>query len=158
MSFRINYYQASPEAMQAMMGLEKVIKKQYPEIDGIPKTLLELVKIRVSQLNQCAFCLDMHSKDALAEGDNTQRLLLLSAWREAPCYSAQERAALAWAEALTLVATSNISEELFAQVNQAFTEKQLTNLTLAICSINGWNRFAVGLGANVGSYQPGQFD
>ncbi|GAB3031210.1 carboxymuconolactone decarboxylase family protein [Bowmanella dokdonensis] len=158
MSIRVNYSEASPGALKAMLGLEKHVSGIADKPDGLPLTLLELVRFRVSQLNSCAFCLDMHSKDALAKGEKGQRLYLLNAWREAPFYTAQEQAALEWAESLTLMATKGIPDTLFERVKPHFSDQQLTDLTLAIVAINGWNRFAVGLGADIGSYQPGQFD
>lgn len=158
MSFRINFYQSSPAAVQAMQGLEMHINSIADKPDGLPKALLELVKMRVSQLNGCAFCLDMHSQDARAMGETEQRLYLLSAWHESPCYSAQERAALEWCEMLTKLSQISVTEDSFERVRQHFSDKQMCDLTLAINAINGWNRFCVGLGAEVGSYRVGQFD
>jgi AhpD family alkylhydroperoxidase len=108
--------------------------------------------MRTSQLNGCAFCLDMHSKDARARGEGEQRLHLLNAWREAPFYSARERAALAWCEALTLLPQSGAPDEVYEQVARQFDEQEIVALTLAIVAINGWNRFAVGLRSPVGDY------
>ena len=158
MSVRVNYYQQAPGAVQAMMALEKYLATIADQPQGLPKTLLELVKMRVSQLNRCAFCLDMHSKDSRAAGETEQRLYLLSAWRESPCYTEQERAALQWAEVLTNLSHAEVSEACYYDVKQCFSDKQMADLTLAINAINGWNRFCVGLGADVGSYQVGQFD
>ncbi|GGO70069.1 carboxymuconolactone decarboxylase family protein [Bowmanella pacifica] len=158
MSFRVNFYQSSPAAVQAMQGLEKYLSSIADRPEGLPKALMELVKMRVSQLNGCAYCLDMHSKDARAMGETEQRLYLLSAWHESPCYTAQECAALEWCEVLTKLSETTPSEACFERVKRHFTDKQMTDLTLAINAINGWNRFCVGLGAEVGSYQVGQFD
>jgi AhpD family alkylhydroperoxidase len=127
--------------------------KHYLQDSGLEPSLRKLVKLRASQLNGCAYCLDMHSKDARAEGETEQRIYVLSAWREAPFYSARERAALAWTEAVTLI-PGGISEELYATVREHFNEKELVDLTMEIVTINGWNRLAIALGADVGSYQP----
>jgi AhpD family alkylhydroperoxidase len=145
---RIDYNKVAPGAVHAMLGLEK-----YTHASGLELSLLELVKMRASQINGCAYCLDMHSKDARAEGESEQRLYVLSAWREAPFYSARERAALAWTEAVTQI-SGGIPDELFRSVREHFSEKELVDLTMAVVAINGWNRLAVGLGAEVGSYQP----
>jgi AhpD family alkylhydroperoxidase len=115
------------------------------------------VKLRASQLNGCAYCLDMHSKDARAEGETEQRIYVLSAWREAPFYTERERAALAWTEAVTLI-PDGISDELSTAVREHFSEKELVDLTMEIVTINGWNRIAIALGADVGSYQPRRRD
>ncbi|MFI5235482.1 MAG: carboxymuconolactone decarboxylase family protein [Gemmatimonadales bacterium] len=144
---RIDYAKAAPGAVQAMRGLER-----YLHECGLERPLLELIKLRASQLNGCAYCLDMHSKDALANGETPQRLHVLSAWREAPFYSPRERAALAWTEAVTRL-DDGVPDELFQSVREQFNEHELTDLTLAIVAINGWNRLAIGLGAEVGSYQ-----
>jgi AhpD family alkylhydroperoxidase len=145
---RIDYNKVAPGAVHAMLGLVN-----YTHASGLELSLVELVKMRASQINGCAYCLDMHSKDARAEGENEQRLYVLSAWREAPFYSARERAALAWTEAVTQI-SGGISDELFRSVREHFSEKELVDLTMAVVAINGWNRLAVGLGAKVGSYQP----
>ncbi len=140
MEQRIEYAKAAPGALHAMLGLE-------------PK-LLELVKMRASQLNGCAYCLDMHSKDARAAGETEQRLYVLPAWREAPFYTPRERAALAWTEALTLISATDVGDALFAEVREHFDEKELVNLTMAVIAINGWNRLAIPFRSPVGSYQP----
>ncbi|WP_445396160.1 carboxymuconolactone decarboxylase family protein [Zobellella sp. An-6] len=155
MSVRIDYHQVAPGAVRAMLGLEQYLAGQKGE-EGLPPSLLELVKIRVSQLNGCAYCLDMHTKDARAAGESEQRLYLLGTWEEAPCFDPREKAALAWAEGLTLQAQNGVTEALFRRTRQQFSERQLADLTLAIVAINGWNRFAVALGAEVGSYRAGQ--
>ncbi|HEY9480083.1 MAG TPA: carboxymuconolactone decarboxylase family protein [Gemmatimonadaceae bacterium] len=146
---RINYGQAAPGAMSAMMGLQNYIQKS-----GLEPSLLELVKLRASQINGCAYCLDMHSKDARAAGETEQRIYVLSAWREAPFYTPRERAALAWTEAVTLISEGGISDDLFNDVRAQFNEKELVDLTMAVVTINGWNRLAISLGADVGSHQP----
>jgi AhpD family alkylhydroperoxidase len=149
MQKRVDYAKASPGAVRAMLGLE-----QYSRQSGLEKPLLELVKMRASQINGCAYCLDMHSKDARAAGESEQRLYVLSAWREAPFYTPRERAALAWTEAVTEIARGGVSDELYRHVREHFDEKELADLTLAVIAINGWNRLAIALGADVGSYAP----
>src|SRR5690349_9258307 len=140
MSTRIDYSKASPAALRAMYGLERYVRGC-----GLEASLLELVKMRASQINGCAHCLDMHSKDARAAGETEQRLYLVSAWRDAPMFSSRERAALAWAEALTLIAETEISDELYDETRRHFSEEEIVNLTAAIVAINGWNRFAISL-------------
>jgi AhpD family alkylhydroperoxidase len=138
--------------MHAMLGLE-----QYIHESGLEASLIELVKMRASQINGCAYCLDMHSKDARAAGETEQRLYVLNAWREAPFYSDRERAALAWTEAVTLISEGGTSDELFAVVREEFSESEIVALTMAIVTINGWNRLAISLrSSEVGSYQPKQ--
>lgn len=149
MSERIDYKKAAPGAFQAMLGLEK-----YVHQSGLEPALLELVKTRVSQINGCAYCLDMHTQDARAAGETEQRLYLLSAWREAPFYSARERAAVAWAEAVTLLPGQGVSDAVYDEVRSQFDAKALVDLTLAIVAINGWNRLAVPFRSEVGGYQP----
>ena len=144
---RMDYRKAAPEAFKAMLELEAGVHRGTLE-----KSLIELVKMRASQINGCGYCLDMHSKDARAAGETEQRLYVLPAWREAPFYSARERAALAWTEAVTQVATNDLSDALYAQVREQFDEKGLVELTLAIIAINGWNRMAIAFRADVGSY------
>lgn len=144
---RIDYRKVLPDALHAMRGLEDVVHGSTLEPE-----LLELVKMRASQLNGCAYCLDMHSKDARARGESEQRLYLLSAWREAPFYTDRERAALAWCEALTLLPETGAPDDVYAEVEHAFEQEEIVALTLAIVAINGWNRFAVGLRSPVGGY------
>lgn len=150
MSSRIVYPKVAPKAFRAMLGLEECIHDC-----GLEASLLELVKMRASQINGCAYCLDMHSKDARAAGETEQRLYLLDAWREAPFYSQRERAALSWTEALTLVADNHIPDEIYNEVRQHFSEKELVNLSLAVVAINGWNRLAIAFRSEVGAYQTG---
>jgi AhpD family alkylhydroperoxidase len=135
--------------MQAMSGLEKYVRGS-----GLEHSLLEIVKTRASQINGCAFCLDMHTKDARAQGETEQRLYTLSAWRETPFYSARERAALEWTEELTRISESNVPDELYDRVRQHFSEEEVVNLTLAVIAINGWNRIAISFRTVPGSYQP----
>ena len=146
---RIEYRKVAPGAMAAMSGLER-----YLDECGLEPSLLDLVKLRASQINGCAYCIDMHTKDARARGESEQRLYALSAWRETPFYTERERAALAWTEALTLVTDGHAPDEVYESVRRQFIEKELTDLTLAIVAINGWNRFAIGFRAVPGTYQP----
>lgn len=144
---RLDYRKVLPEAIEAMAGLEQVVQASALEPD-----LMELVKMRASQLNGCAYCLDMHSKDARARGEDEQRLHVLAAWREAPFYSAREQAALAWCEALTLLPETGAPDSVYTDLREQFDESEIVALTLAIVAINGWNRFAVGLRSPVGGY------
>ena len=149
---RIDYRSVFPAAIEAMAGLEQAVRT-----GSLEPELLELVKLRASQLNGCGYCVDMHTKDASAIGVDPQRLHLVVAWREAPCYSERERAALAWCEALTLLSGSDVPDELYDQVRSRFSEEEVVALTLSVVAINGWNRFAVGLRSPVGSYErPGE--
>ena len=136
---RINYRNASATAISAMSALQAAVNRS-----GLEKPLLELVKLRASLLNRCAFCIDMHFRDAKAAGESDERLYLLNAWEETQVYTPRERAALRWTDALTQLSTQHVSDELFEEARAEFTEEELTNLTLAIVAINGWNRFYVG--------------
>ena len=150
---RIDPGKTSPGALKAMFGLE-----QYVRNTGLDEKLLLLVKFRVSQINGCAYCLDMHSKDLRAAGETEQRLYLLDAWRESPLYNERERAALAWAEAVTLVANDHVPDEVYEQARNQFTDEELVNLTLAVVATNGWNRLSISLRAVPGNYQPRQYE
>ena len=132
-----------------MAGLE-----QYARRSGLESSLLELVKTRASQINGCAFCLDMHTKDARAAGETEQRLYTLSAWHEASFFTDRERAALAWTEAVTRVADTHVPDEVYELARKHFSEKELVDLTLAVVAINGWNRLAIAFRTMPGSYQP----
>ncbi len=132
-----------------MQGLEKYLKDCCLEA-----SLRELVKLRASQINGCAYCIDMHSKDARANGESEQRLYGLVAWRETPYYTERERAALAWTEAVTLIADNDVPDELYEQVRKHFSEQEIVDLTLAIVAINGWNRLAISFRVVPGTYQP----
>ena len=145
---RINYGAASPELLQAMMGLET-----YLHECGLEPALLELVKLRASQINGCAYCIDMHTKDARARGETEQRLYLLNAWREAPFYTERERAALEWAESVTLITEGHVPDEVYERVRAHFTERELADLTLAVVAINGWNRLSISFRVPAGSYK-----
>jgi AhpD family alkylhydroperoxidase len=145
---RIDFTKISPKALQAMMGLQS-----YVNHSGLEHSLLELVKMRASQINGCAYCLDMHFKDARAAGETEQRLYLLSAWREAPFYSERERAALEWTEAMTLLTEGHVPDAVYASVREQFSEAELVDLSMAVVAINGWNRLMVGFRGEAGTYQ-----
>jgi AhpD family alkylhydroperoxidase len=134
--------------LQAMYGLEKTVRAS-----GLESSLLGLVKLHASQINGCAYCIDMHTKDARAEGETEQRLYCVSVWHECPFYSDRERAALEWAEHLTRISESDVSDELFERVSQQFSKEQLAALTLAVIGINGWNRLCIPFRAVPGTYQ-----
>ncbi len=146
---RIDYSRVAPGAMEVMRGLER-----YTKQSGLEPGLLELVKVRASQINGCAYCLDMHTKDARLRGETEQRLYALSAWKETPFYTVRERAALAWTEAVTEIARTGIPDEVYEVARQQFSEKELVDLTMAVIAINGWNRLAVGFRTVPGTYQP----
>lgn len=152
MEQRINAYEKGQGAMKAMMGLELYLAQS-----SIEHSLLHLIKYRVSQINGCAYCLDMHSKDLRAAGENEQRLYVLDAWREAPFYTERERAALDWAEAVTLITNGHVPDEVYEKARKEFTEDELIDLTLAITTINSWNRLAISFRTTPGIYQPGVF-
>jgi len=149
MQARIDLTKISPAAYKAMAGLEGFVRGS-----GLEPALLELVRMRASQINGCAYCLDMHSKDARAAGETEQRLYELDAWRETPFYSERERAALAWTEALTLVHETHAPDEVYEEVRKHFTEEEAVSLTTAVVAINGWNRLAIGFRMVPGTYQP----
>jgi AhpD family alkylhydroperoxidase len=148
MKTRIDFHKVSPRALQAMLGLQS-----YVNNSGLEYSLLELVKMRASQINGCAYCLDMHTKDALAAGETAQRLFLLDAWRETSLYSERERAALEWTESLTLVSETHVPDDVYTLARAHFSEEELANLSLAVVAINGWNRLMIGFRADAGSYQ-----
>ncbi|WP_027409995.1 carboxymuconolactone decarboxylase family protein [Anoxybacteroides tepidamans] len=141
MEVRFNYRTANPEAFQAMLKLEGFIKAS-----GLDPKLYELIKIRASQINGCAFCLDMHTRDARAMGETEERLYLLSAWREAPFYTEKERAALELTEAVTRISEQGVPQELYERVRAHFDEKEFVTLIMAINTINAWNRIAISTG------------
>jgi AhpD family alkylhydroperoxidase len=151
MNARIRPSQIPQEGYKVMLQLAEYIHKS-----GLEESLLHLVEMRASQINGCAFCLDMHTKDARAAGETEQRLYLLPAWREAPFYSERERAALEWTEALTLVAENHVPDEVYERVRPHFTDEELVNLSLAITTINTWNRLNVAFRTPAGGYQPRQ--
>jgi AhpD family alkylhydroperoxidase len=139
MTMRLNYGVVAPEAIKAMMGLEQTVKDM-----GLEGKVFHLVKLRASQINGCAYCINMHNHEARADGETQQRLDLLSVWRETNFFDERERAALAWTEALTLVAETNAPDAEYEALAAVFDEKERVALTLAIAAINGWNRFAIG--------------
>ncbi len=151
MKSRIDVMHISPAAYRAMSGLEA-----YIHSSSIEPALVHLLKMRASQINGCAYCLDMHSKDARAEGETEQRLYGLNAWREAPYYTDRERAALAWVEAITLVTDGHVSDEVFEAARKVFSEQELVDLAMVAVAINGWNRLAIAFRAEAGTYQPRQ--
>jgi AhpD family alkylhydroperoxidase len=134
---------------RAMLNLQKEV-----ESSGMDRTLLELVKIRASQINGCAYCLDMHTKDARAVGETEQRIYALNAWRETPFYTDRERAALEWTETVTRVADTHVPDDVYERVREQFGEAELVALTFAVVAINGWNRLAIAFRAPAGTYQP----
>jgi len=150
LKMRLEPAKVSPAAYHAMLGLESFVSKSS-KLEG---SLLELIKMRASQINGCAFSIDMHSKNARMNGETEQRLYALSAWRETTFFTNRERAALAWTEALTLITEGRAPDEVYAEVRKAFGEEELVNLSLAIISINGWNRLAIGFRKIPGEYQP----
>jgi len=136
---RIDFYTASPDAFKAMLALENAVTKLPLE-----RSLIELVKLRSSVINGCAFCIDMHTADAMKDGETPRRLFAVSAWREAPFFSDRERAALAWTDAMTLISETHAPDDVFEEVSAQFSAKELVDLTVAINAINGWNRLAIG--------------
>lgn len=138
MKARMDYRKASPHGAKAMAELHTFLHGC-----GLDQDLLELVKLRASQINGCAFCIDMHTKKMRASGESEQRLYLLNAWEEAPLYTARERAALAWTEAVTLIAQSHAPDAVYDEVRKHFTDEELANLTMAICAINSANRMSI---------------
>ncbi|HZY73243.1 MAG TPA: carboxymuconolactone decarboxylase family protein [Edaphobacter sp.] len=152
MEQRFNYFKAAPDAYKAMSGLEA-----YLHACGLEEGLLHLVKLRASQINGCAFCLDMHSKDLRAIGETEQRLYTLDAWRECPWFTDRERAALAWTEALTLITQGHVPDAVYEEVRKQFNEKELTDLSLAITTINAWNRLSIAARTTPGTYKVGAY-
>jgi AhpD family alkylhydroperoxidase len=150
MKARINLMDVTPGVIHAMLGLERQIRQA-----DFDSKQLDLVRMRASQINGCSYCLDMHSKDARANGETEQRLYGLDAWRETPYYSARERAALEWTEALTLVSETRVPDEVYARVREQFSEDELAHLSLAIVAINGWNRLNIAARTVPGDYVPG---
>jgi AhpD family alkylhydroperoxidase len=149
MEARMDFRKASPQGAKAMSELHAFVHKC-----GLEHTLLELVKLRASQINGCAHCIDMHTKELRAGGESEQRLYLLNAWRESPFYSDRERAALAWTEALTLITDGHVPDETYAETRAQFDEQELANLTLAVIAINGANRLNIAFRTIPGAYRP----
>jgi AhpD family alkylhydroperoxidase len=148
MEARLDYAKLAPDAMRALYSLGAYLAKC-----GLEHPLLELVKIRASQINGCAYCIDMHTKDARAAGETEQRIYALNAWRETPFFSERERAALAWTEAVTRIG-EGVTDALFAEVSGQFSEKELADLTWAVAAINAWNRIAISFRSVPGVYRP----
>src|SRR5215469_16106304 len=135
---RMNFYQAAPDTVKALTALETQVQGS-----GLEQSLIELVKTRASQINGCAFCINMHTQDARKRGESEQRLYLLNAWRESPCYTDRERAALAWTETVTLISETHAPDDLYNEVRAHFSEAETVNLTMLIATINSWNRLAI---------------
>ncbi len=148
---RIDTIKVASGARDALLGLEKYIAGS-----GLKSSLLNLVRTRASQINGCAYCIDMHTKDARAEGETEQRLYELSAWREAPFFTDRERAALAWTEAVTLISHDHVPDDVYQMARKHFSEKELVDLTMAVVAINSWNRLAISFRAVPGTYRPAQ--
>jgi AhpD family alkylhydroperoxidase len=146
---RIDYYKVAPGGVKAVNALE-----QYLRASGLEPALIELVKLRASLTNGCAYCVDLHTKDARAKGEAEQRLFAVPVWRETPFFGPRERAALAWTEAVTEIGRSGVSDALYDEARGQFTEKELVDLTLAVIAINAWNRLAVTFRPAVGNYKP----
>jgi len=152
MEQRINAFEKNPAIFKALFALNAYLAKST-----IEKPLQHLIELRVSQLNGCAYCIDMHSKDLRAAGETEQRLYLLDAWRESPFYTDRERAALAWAEAVTFVTDGHVSDEIYDEARRELSEQELIDLTFAVTTINTWNRLNIAFRTTPGSYQVGQF-
>jgi len=148
MKARLSYSDVAPNAIKGMLELEK-----YVHGSGLERTLYELVKTRASQINRCAYCLDMHTKDARKAGETEQRLYALNVWRETPFYTKRERAALEWTEALTLISENDVPESLYKATREYFNEVEIVALTMAVIAINGWNRLAISFRTVPGSYE-----
>lgn len=153
MKQRLNAMANAQGALQAMFGLGAYLAKS-----PIEKNLIQLIDFRVSQINGCAYCLDMHSKDLRAAGETEQRLYMIAAWRESPVYNERERAALGWAEAVTKLGDTGVPDEVYDEARKQFSETELIDLTMAVVSINGWNRLNVAFSTEAGNYQPGQWE
>ena len=153
MRSRLNYGKVAPGTYHAMDALDR-----YLQDCSLEKALIVLIQLRASQINGCAYCLDMHWKDLRAIGDIEQRLYSLDAWRECPYYTDRERAALEWTEAVTLITNGHVSEAVYEAVRPLFSEKELSDLTLAVAAINAWNRLSIAGRLTPGTYQPAQSD
>jgi len=152
MKSRIDFTRISPQSLRPLLALGTQV-----EASGLERPLLELVKMRASQINGCAYCLDMHSKDARTQGESEQRLYLLDAWRDTALYTDRERAALAWTEAVTRVTDGHVPDDVYAEASSHFTEQELVALTFAVIAINSFNRVNIAFRMEGGSYQPGMF-
>lgn len=152
MEQRINAFEKGQGALKAMLGIKGYLAKS-----SLEKNLLGLIEYRVSQINGCAYCLDMHSKDLRHGGETEQRIYLLSAWRETPFYTPRERAALAWAESVTLLRDGEVPDDVYDDARKEFSEEELIDLTLAVTTVNSWNRLNIAFRTTPGTYQPGQW-
>jgi AhpD family alkylhydroperoxidase len=146
---RNNYSKVAPEGIRALDGLETYLRSS-----GLDPSLLDLIKTRASQLNGCAYCLDMHTKEARARGETEQRLYALPTWRATPFYTDRERAALAWTDAVTLISHGPVPDTLYEEARRYFSKKELVDLTLTLVAINGWNRLSIAFRTVPGTYQP----
>lgn len=146
---RLDYERVSPGVSDAMHALEEYVRNS-----GLEEQLVHLVKLRASQMNGCAYCIDMHSKDLLSIGESVQRIYSLSAWAESSFYTPRERAALEWTEAVTRLDLGHVTDEVFERARKHFTEKELVDLTMVLVAINGWNRLSVAFRTDPGTYQP----
>ncbi|HEY3927699.1 MAG TPA: carboxymuconolactone decarboxylase family protein [Candidatus Koribacter sp.] len=149
MQSRLNFQKISPQAFRTIAALETYVKNS-----GLEPGLLKLVKIRASQINGCGFCIDMHTKEARADGEAEQRIYALDAWRETPFFTDRGRAALTWAEAVTLINESRVPDDVYEETRLRFSEQELVNLSMAIVAINGWNRICIGFRTVPASYDP----
>ncbi len=147
---RLDFTNTAPAAIRTMYGIEGHLRKS----SGLEPSLLELIRLRCSQLNGCAFCIDMHTKDARALGETEQRLYTVAVWRETPFFTERERAALLWSEQLTLIGEQHVPDAAYEEVRRQFSEEEMVNLTLAVVAINGWNRFAIAFRSVPGEYRP----
>lgn len=152
MEQRISLWEKGQGAVKAMWGINAFLAKS-----SIEQPLLNLIYFRVSQINGCAYCLDMHAKDMRAEGESEQRLYMIAAWEESPVYTERERAALAWAEAVTELHKGHVPDEVYERVRKEFSEEEIVELTMALVAINGYNRLNVAFRTHAGTYEPGQF-
>lgn len=146
---RIDFTKVAPEAVAAMAKVERYVRGS-----SLEPALLELVKLRASVINGCAYCVDMHTKDARAQGESEQRLYAVSVWREAPFFTERERAALAWTDAVTQVSAGQVADDVYQLTREQFNERELVDLTMAVVAINGWNRLAIAFRTVAGTYEP----
>lgn len=153
MKARIEFQHVNPKVRQLLLAVEGYLHRS-----SLESKLHHLIQLRASQINGCAYCLDMHTKDARAEGESEQRLYALDAWRETPYFDDRERAALEWTESLTLVAEGHVPDDVYERVSQQFSEQELVDLTLAVASINSWNRLNIAFRTVPGNYRPGMFN
>src|SRR5579875_2763295 len=151
MAARIDYEKIAPGAVQAMLKVE-----EYVRGSGLERSLLELVRLRASQMNGCAYCVDMHTKDARDRGETEQRLYAVAVWQDAPFFTEKERAALAWTEAVTWVSWQHVPDNVYQDARRHFSEKELVDLTMAVVAINGWNRLSISFRREAGTYHPGE--